>query len=327
MAERGAHHRTWNKVVTRQDDQGRTVMQTNTAYMELTTGLHYLDPKTGQWNETQELIESYPGGAIARHGAHKVIFANNLNAAGAIDLEMPDGRRMQSHVLGLGYFDSASGQSVLFAEVKDCQGQLVSRNQIIYPDAFTDFRASVRLTYSKAGLEQDVILEERPPRPEEYGLSSATTRLMVLTEFVSPVQPAIQAVTATARAGVIPDQLLDFGGMAMGPGMAFAIGQSPTAPGRIPVSKEWAIIEGRNILLEQVAVSKVAVELNRLPPPAQPSVTEAGSNSVRHLVSTQRRLPGAKAARADLREMQLAKLERPATGLVLDYALLNSTQT
>jgi hypothetical protein len=52
----------------------------------------------------------YASGAIARQGQHQVIFANNLNSAGAIDQMTPDAKRLRSNILGLAYYDRASGQ-------------------------------------------------------------------------------------------------------------------------------------------------------------------------------------------------------------------------
>ena len=66
-------------------------------------------------------------------------------------------------------------------------------NQVIYPDAFTDFKADLRYTYTKAGFEQDIILREQPPTPESFGLDPETTRLQVLTEFFNPPQPEVHS--------------------------------------------------------------------------------------------------------------------------------------
>ena len=58
------------------------------------------------------------------------------------------------------YTEKPAGKSALLAEVKDCVGQLVAPNQIVWPDAFTDFRADYRLTLRRDGVEADVILRE-----------------------------------------------------------------------------------------------------------------------------------------------------------------------
>jgi hypothetical protein len=93
--------------------------------------MNFLDPQTGQWTESQELVEAVPGGAIARHGQIQVIFANNLATAGAIDLQTPDSKRLISHVTGLSYFDASSGTNILIASIKDCQGQILPPNRVI----------------------------------------------------------------------------------------------------------------------------------------------------------------------------------------------------
>ena len=124
--------------------------------------MHYWE--NGQWQESKEEIELFAGGATARQGQHKMIFANNLATVGAIDMQTPDGLRLRSHILGLSYFDTDSGRSVLIAEVKDSIGQLIAPNQVLYEDAFTDFKADVHYTYTKTSFEQDVVLQERPPR-------------------------------------------------------------------------------------------------------------------------------------------------------------------
>ena len=57
---------------------------------------------------------------------------------------------------------------------------MVAGNQVIYENALTDFRVTVRYTYTRGGLEQDLLLLERPPLPERFGLSSGVTTLLVV---------------------------------------------------------------------------------------------------------------------------------------------------
>jgi len=90
VAERGADYCVWQKVVQITNTRGNACLATNPAYVEVASGLNYFSAAGNQWVEAEEEIEAYPGGAIAQHGQHKVIFVNNLNTVGAIDLEMPD---------------------------------------------------------------------------------------------------------------------------------------------------------------------------------------------------------------------------------------------
>ena len=241
-SERGADFQRWDRVETFVDTQGNTVQITNVAYLELQTGMFYREG--GEWKVSREVIESYPGGAIARYGGHKVIFAENLAADVVVDMETPDGKRLQSRVLGLSYRDAASGKSVLIAEAKSSTGEIISENQVLFADAFGGVKADVRYTYTKAGLEQDVILRERPPTPESFGLDPKSTRLQVLTEFLSPPTPATQTVKTSDAAGELEDQMLDFGAMQMGAGAAFAIGQDGATAEKVPVAKQWTVLEG-----------------------------------------------------------------------------------
>ena len=132
------------------------------------------------------------GTAAATQGQHQAYFPGDIYQ-GEIRLVTPDGKTLRSRPLGLSYFDG--NNSVLIAELKDSTGWLVGSNQIIYPDAFTDFKADLRYTYTKAGFEQDIILREQPPSPKSFGLDPETTRLQVLTEFFNPPQPAVTTTT------------------------------------------------------------------------------------------------------------------------------------
>ena len=169
VVERGPNHRVWQRTITSVLPNGR-VAERKSSYTELATGLHYW--KDGQWAESKEEIEIFQGAAAARQGPHQVIFAANLHSPGAIDLLTPDGKRFRSHILGLAYTDYATGQSVLIAETKDCQGAVVRPNQLIYQDAFAgDCHADVRYTYTKGAFEQDIILMTAPPSPAAWNFN------------------------------------------------------------------------------------------------------------------------------------------------------------
>jgi hypothetical protein len=322
VVSRDANSRVWERTVYELGPSGQAIPSKH-RYVELATGLNFWDSTAKQWQESQELIEMFPGGAIARQGQHQVIFANNLATVGAIDMQTPDGKRLRSHILGLSYFDTASGQSVLIAEVKDSIGQLITPNQVLYEDAFTDFKADVHYTYTKTSFEQDIVLRERPPLPEAYGLNSASTVLQVLTEFVAPPQPIIHENQIQMPMGARRDQTMDFGMMKMVRGRAFDMGNSDR---EAPVAKSWMTLEGRQFLVEEVPVAAVAELLDELPLPPQASL-KPSTGSVRHIVSIKRLLPGPPVARSDGGALKVTKLAAPAQGLVLDYLTINSGQT
>src|SRR5260221_1468914 len=142
IVERGADYRVVQAVSSELDADGVSVTRTN-IYTELSTGIHYL--KDGQWLETQEQIQVAPDGsaAYAVQGPHQVTFSANINSVPAITLLTADAKNFQSRILGISYYDAASGKSVLIAETKDAIGQVLLPNQVIYPDAITDFRCDV----------------------------------------------------------------------------------------------------------------------------------------------------------------------------------------
>lgn len=345
IIERGPHQQVWAKITWQTNATGRIAARTN-SYTELATGLNYKNAK-GEWVGAKEVIESFPDGAVAQQGQHQVLFANDLATQGAIDLQTPDGKRMRSHVLGLSYFDSASGKSVWLAEVTNCQGVIAPPNQVQYQNAFSGLQADVRYTCTKAGFEQDIILREQPPGPEAYGLNLDTTKLQVLTEFVDPPQPKVAAAGVPDNAGAVNspaavvDEELTFGAMRMGRGKAFTLADESDAlsgktgrkagfgAGSVPVRKHWQKLEGRDLLIEEVPATAVKEQLQSLPKASGASV-EPATNSGRRMVSGKRLLPGNKIASMSDRPMQLAQAAVPrhgAPGFVLDYEMLNSTLT
>ncbi|MFN3407796.1 MAG: hypothetical protein ACK45B_02270, partial [Limisphaerales bacterium] len=318
LAERGPHHAKYERVIEEIGPNGEVRQRVEPGYVELASGLHYWED--GQWKPTEETIEVFAGGAIARKGPHKVIFAHNLATLGAIDLETPDGLRLRSHVLGLVYQDTATGRSVIVAEVQDAKGAVLPPNQVIYRDAFKGVRADVRYTYTRAGFEQDVILREKLPHaPEDYGLDARTTRLVVLTEFEQPPTPGVRALSTKDGA----DVAVRFGQMEIGRGQAFEV-QPGVGPRRrdIPVNKRWLEQDGRTLLLEEVPLPAVREALDKLP--EQSAVEPVERTWTAGLTVPARPRPlGA----GERRPLQTAAVAGPEPGFVLDYVLLNASVT
>jgi hypothetical protein len=325
VTERGPHHRVWSCVTWHTNAPGAGEAQTN-SYTELATGLHFF--QDGQWVESREEIAVVAEGAVARAGQHKVNFAANLATAGAVDLELPDGQRLRSHVPGLSYFDASSGKSVVIAEVRETAGELQPPNVLLFPNAFTDLKADVRYTYTRAGLEQDVILRERPPRPEVYGLNPATTRLQVWTEFVEAPAPVRTGQAVRLKGGgELTDETVAFATMQITRGRAFMLGED-SAESETSVAKRWVTVDGRTCLVEEVALPDVRAALEVLPQ-ADEAAVRPPTNGVRHAVSTQPLLPAPPArrlARAGGATIQLAQARSAEPGLVLDYVVLNATE-
>jgi len=130
--------------------------------------------------------------------------------------------------MGLSFFDTATGTNTLLAEVKDCVGQFIPPNVILYDDAFTDIKGAIRYIYTKAGFEQDVLIYDRSGlgSPADYGLNPETTLLEMYSEFhVAPTPEKIIQVAPD----LLSDETLNFGAMMIGSGKAFWRGCARTA--------------------------------------------------------------------------------------------------
>jgi len=283
-------------------------------YTELATGLNHL--VNGQWVATKEEIDISPDGtsASATNGQHQVYFPGNIYN-GDIKLVTPDGQTLESQPIGLSYTDGTN--SVLLAVVTNSTGAILSSgNQVIYTNAFAGLNADLLYSYTKAGMEQDVVLREQPPDPSSLGLNSAETRLQVLTEFVAAPQPNVTATTVATDAGNLEDDSLGFGVMQMGRGKAFLIGgNSPS----VMVDKQWVLLNGRQFLIEEVPVVSIASAIDSLPP----FVAQAGTGA-KLIVSKSLILPPQRLTRTTPKTRFIAQAQPPSRGLILDYVTMIS---
>ncbi len=232
VTARAANHRILESVTTELAEDGSTRSRTN-SIVELATGLHYVDD-SGKWAESVEAFELVPGAARAWQAQHRVTLAHNPNTPAAVQHRLPDGSLLSSHVHGVGWYDTATGESVLLAEVTDSKGLLVEDNVIVYPDALRgEITAELRYTFTKSSFEQDIILRDAPPPPETYGLSSKTSRLEVWTEFDEPLEPMVRGEESDPTASAQPrkDVELDFGSMRIGTGRYFRWGSEDESLG------------------------------------------------------------------------------------------------
>jgi hypothetical protein len=314
-----ANSRVWEQTAYEQSASGQIVPKQH-SYTELASGLNHL--VNGQWAESSEQIDILSNGtAVATNGQHQAYFPGDIYQ-GQIKLVTPDGEQLYSRPVGLSYFDGTN--SVLIAELTNSIGVVVGSNQVVYPNAFTDFKADLRYTYTKAGFEQDVILREAPLTPEAYGLNPATARLQMLTEFFNPPQPAIQSQELAPQAGLsLTDESLGFGAMQMVPGKAFLMGQTAQDAGA-RVNKQWLLLDGRQFLVEEVPVEAIADGLAKLPLTAMNS----GSSKNARTASRQLILPPQRLAKNDTgKPMLLTKADLPTPGLVLDYQTVTGNLT
>src|SRR6266540_6349272 len=296
VVEVGPHHRVWQKMSA--DEHGQTI--TN-AYIELATGLNFLDPATGQYTESQSTFELTPNGyAVARRGQHQASLAPNINSGGSVDL-LADGKRFLSNPMGLSFYDLSTGTNVLVAEVKDCIGQFIPPNVILYDDAFTDIYGAIRYTYTKAGFEQDVLIYDSSGlgSPADYGLNPETSLLEMYSEFhVAPAPRKTTQVTPDNLA----DETLNFGEMTIARGKAFGLDAPEPS---IPVLKTWQEIAGRTFLVESVRFSLAKPFLDNL----QASVPTGKQRKVAaRMVADRKSLVAMEAMRPRTRTKEMASI-------------------
>src|SRR6266567_2533356 len=316
VTKRDGNQKVWDKVTWDTNETGVATVRTN-SYTELATASAYL--VNGQWTDSSDQIQITPTGAQAITSQHRVSFLGNINAPAAVDLTLPEGdKHLVSNIIGLSYLDTATGKSVLIAEIKDSNGQLLpSGSEVLYPDAFTDFEADVLYQNHIDRLEQLIILRQSFPSPAAWGLSPDSSVFQVITEFRDPPQPVI--TERKLKSGL--DQQLDFGVMQMGKGVAFAIGAETNT---IPVTKQWVVIDNRYLLVEQTPFYLLEPMLKELPPAPEHAGIRSSPDSVLHQVASHRLLPDHKLAHKNTPTLKLASAAPTNKGVAMDYTILTT---
>jgi alpha-tubulin suppressor-like RCC1 family protein len=204
---------------------------------------------------------------------------------------------------------------------------IVPPNQVLFSDAFEGCKADLRYTYTKAGLEQDVIFREQPPTPAQWNLPS-TTSLEMWSEIAEGLMPAIRQHSRTnAPAGTdsaaYGDEDLVWPTMRMVQGKAFLVGDERKPGTQQQVRKQLVQVDGRNVLVEMVAWNQISDQLKTLPTPPQ-AFKAPRKGAEERLASGRHVLPARPAARADERKMLLASRSQGGKGYVLDWDVVVS---
>ncbi len=239
-------------------DPNGSIVTNYEKYSEIASGLNF--KSANGWQHSKDEIDEAPdGSAEALFGQLQVYFpADILN--GEIKAGQPNGSVISSQPSALVYYD---GTNVAFiAVLTNSIGEIVENNQIWYKNAFSGIKADLKFTYKKSGLEQDVVLNQRPPSPESLGLNPKTTRLQVWTEFSVSSEPVIHQRVLPEQAGVpLVDEELDFGGLRFVQGKAFLLGGNSASA---LVSKSWMVLNGRHFLVEEVPLGAISSQLKGL---------------------------------------------------------------
>ena len=320
VTARGGNHRVWQRTVYEIGPAGQAVPHLH-QFTELATGLHYRNEQ-GQWAESkEEILPAQAGGAAAVKGQHQVYFPYDIYQ-GVIEMVTPDGKHLKSRPVGISYYDGT--KSVMIAFLTNSVGQIISNNQVIYTNAFTEFTADLLCTYRKSGFECDLVFREQPPTPEDFGLSSQGSRLELWTEFFDPPEPVKTMRTANQQ-DRMADTALQFGKMKMIRGKAFIIEQPDSnaqhhRQKEIPVYKTWTHIDGRAFLVEEVPVAKIATQMQTLPTPTDGSGSSVPRHSMLRRASPKRSLPPARLTQSGTNTIRVAEINlNGKAGFVLDY--------
>jgi hypothetical protein len=140
-------------------------------FVEIGTGINYRDSQ-GQWQGTVEEFQRTPdGGFVAELGPHSLVLENNINSLTAVRFTSAEGVQLRSGPLAVGYSDPVDGRNVILGTVRDTAGELTAPNEVTYRSAFNGIDASVRVTYRRAGMSADLVLNAMPAEPRAFGLS------------------------------------------------------------------------------------------------------------------------------------------------------------
>jgi hypothetical protein len=317
VVQQDGNSQVWQRETYEQETDGQVVTNVQ-AYTELATGLNHL--VGNQWEPSLEEINILPdGSAGATNGQHSAYFPIDIYN-GEIELVTPGGMQIKSQPVGLCYDDGTN--TVFIAVLTNSVGQLLGANQVVYTNAFTGVDADIVYTYTKAGLEQDIVLRTQPAAPGDFNMTPDDTRLQLMTEFFNVPQPGTNETMLPEQAGMtLSDESLNFGTMQMVPGKAFVLGEDTPL---VQVGKSWVSLDGRQFLVEAVPVAAMADELESLPLPT----TQARISTTIKTLSKKLVLPPQHLVKRNAPPMKLATLDlRRKPGVVLDYVTVNSTLT
>jgi hypothetical protein len=156
-------------------------------FIEAGSGLNYLD-ESGTFHESQDLIEILPdGGAAAQRRQTKVQFASDISQPDAITLTSSN-HVIKTSPIGLYYFDSTSGKSARISGTRSSVGELLPPNRLVFKNMLDSIKADLVIIASRAALESDLVLLERPKPPQAFGLP-AESRLELWHAISADTEP------------------------------------------------------------------------------------------------------------------------------------------
>ena len=318
---RGEDFSVMEQLVVATDAAGNQLVSTN-RYTILETGLNYLE--NGEWKKSEDTVESFPRGAVARRGPHQAIFSSNMNSDAVFDLQTAAGIRFRGGVRSLHLTDVATGRSVLLGTVKDnAMGKVVPPNKVVYQSAFDGVEADVVYVWTHNTFSQNVILKERVQLAP--GMDPRNSQLEIATEVLVDEEPEIVRAELERPGGAVQvdDSIIDWGALVALPGKAFGynalsgFGLGAEALRQregLYVGKEWYVSDdGRTYIIESVEWDAAEAEIQKLPARRRAQIDAARTREVA-FSRTWAEQPGV----ADEFTMPLADDDYSSDGLVVD---------
>ena len=322
ISARAPDARVWQQVVSTTNVFNGSVVNRTNSFTEISPGVCHF--ASGHWVDSNDQIGISAAGAQATNAQHQVTFLGNINSGGtngAVTIVTPDGKRLASSILGLSYWDTASGSNIFIAELADSAGQVLSSgNEAVYTNAFTGVQADVYYQNRISQLEQLIVLRQQLPDPTQWNMDPATTMFQVITVFNNAPTPAITQVPTAA--GI--DEHLDFGVMQMIEGYAFALGSEAN---RVPVTKSWLVLDGQTCLVEQVPFTAIQAALQELGLPQASNSRRRGPRNESLLASIRRLRANNLQTLAKVRKSPFHRAEaspHSSKGFAMDYTLVVS---
>jgi hypothetical protein len=266
------------------------------AFTEIGSGICYLNPATGQFEDASPGFRIENGRAIADRSRHVLSVGATLDdPEGFLQCRLPDGKMFRSAVLGIWVYDPVTGNSLQISSPRTGDaavvGEQTAPSAITWSDAFEGMlRASLRVRNEVGQFHHDVVLNEKLSeaqlkRLEELGFGPEM-RIEVVTEILASPPPSVQTVTLRSesdparRAAMVEPDLTDavvqFGSAALGPGVGFADDDS----GRIiPIARQLLQRDHRTVLIEAARYVDLLPLVAKLPASRMTVMNRTPSNS------------------------------------------------
>ncbi|MEK7684588.1 MAG: sialidase family protein [Verrucomicrobiota bacterium] len=324
IIDRGQDFAVYRSITSSTNEDGQVSFSTN-QFTLIENGLHYLE--NGVWKASEDLIEVFPGGAIARRGPTQAIFSADLNSDAVFDIGS-DGVRLRGGVRAVQLTDFSTGKSQVIGTVKkSVKGQLLPPNRILWADAFDGIPADVLVVWKHNLFSHDIILRAQPHLPADW--NPEAVRLEVITEFIVDAEPQlrVQTVRAANQPELEDDVVIHFGSLAMVMGKALPVADDKAlalSTGNFtnegaPVLKQWRRTEdGRRFLIESVSWADVWPHLKGLP------VAQRANNTDRpqREVASVRTWPDRPKAALQSEPIQIASAAYQPKGYLVDFVII-----